>query len=133
MFLALAQRNLWLILSCCCFLSPQTSCGAFLMLVVQRRLGGRRGTRNTTGVQCLWSLVHGGVLPWGIIPENPEHTPSCRCLSKLESLGELPHHHGSESPLQSWEWPPQPLLSVVSPDSQLSLKEANALQILPQT
>lgn len=135
MFLALAQRNLWLILSCCCFLSPQTSCRTFLMLLVQRRLGRSRGTRNTKGVGCLWSMVHGGILPWGIVLHRTlsTHPPAGDVCPSLESLGELPRHHGSESPLQSREWPPQPLVKVVSPGSQLSLEEANAPPILHQT
>lgn len=103
MFLALAQGNLWLILSCCYFLSPQSSCRAFPMLLVQRRMGESRGTRNTTEVGCLWSIMHGGILPWGIIPENPEYTPSCRrCLSKPEvprraAMLPLSHHSRARS------------------------------------
>lgn len=44
-------------------------------------------------------------------PEKPEHKPICR--RRLPELGvpvgESPRHHGSESPLRSWELPPWPL------------------------
>lgn len=97
-FLTLAQRNLWLILSCCCFLSPQTICRAFLVLLVQKQ-GGKK--YNRSGV----SVEHRSILPWEIILQRalsafPAAGDVC---PSLESLGELPHHHGRESLLQSWE------------------------------